>query len=377
VIENALARRRRKTVTTAALRQRAVAARGYILSHPFRPRRCRPYRHLIRQGLAIGVLLAVGLLVADQSLAGVRGTLDALGDAIAGAFPVPIIERAPQSTAEPVAPNAAPILDSIDRVTKNERLVVSGRLPSFARGGSPSIEIAVNGALAAAPAIDADGKFQATVTLANGSNTIVVTAVRGDERASALPRTILLDTVPPTLTVTRPADNATVDGPNVPVEGKTETGATVTVNGNGTNVTADGTFATTVAASLGPLTIDVVARDQAGNETKKTLHVNVQQSAQSGSLFVTVTLDRTTVRPGSTVTADIWVSDHGNPTMFASVTVTVGLNTVVRGTTDVSGHYRTTFTAPSVEGFVQVSAAVTADNNLSGRGGATLEVTKS
>src|SRR5205085_7263642 len=115
-------------------------------------------------------------------------------------------------------------------VTKSERLPVSGRLPSFALGGAPSVEIAVNGALAAVPAVDAAGRFQATVTLVNGSNAIVVTVVRGDERASALPRTVVLDTVPPTLTVTKPIEGATVDGPNVAVEGKTEIGSTVLVN---------------------------------------------------------------------------------------------------------------------------------------------------
>jgi uncharacterized protein YfaP (DUF2135 family) len=378
MIGNALARRRKRTVATVDLRDRALAARRYIAAHPLARGGRRRYRHFIRQGLAIGILLVLGVLVADQSVAGVRGTLDAFGDAIAKALPVPIIDRGPQATAEPVAPNAAPILDSIDRVTKDARLTVSGRLPSFARGGSPSVEIALNGALAAAPGVDADGKFQATVVLANGSNTIVVTVVRGDERASALPRTIVLDTVAPTLTLTKPADNATVDGPNVAVEGKTEAGASLTVNGNGASVSADGTFATTVPATLGSFAIDLVARDQAGNETKKTVRVTVQQSAQNPSLFVTVTLDRTSAKPGANVTADVFVSDHGNPSMFASVTVTVGLNTVVRGNTDVSGHYKTTFTAPSTEGFIQVSAAVTgADNTTSGRGGATLEVTKS
>lgn len=376
MIGNALARRRRKTLTTSSLRDRALAARRYIATHRYRPARRRAYGHFIRQAVAIAVLLAVGLLVADQSVAGVRGTLDALGDAVARALPAPIIERVAQPTAEPVAPNAAPILDSIDRVTKDPRLTVSGRVPSFALSGSPSIEIAVNGTLAAAPAVDANGKFQATVTLANGSNTIVVTAIRGGERASALPRTILVDTVAPTLTVTKPSDNAAVDGPNVAVEGRTEIGSTVTVNGNGTSVTADGTFATTVGAAIGPFTIDVVAKDQAGNETKRTLHVTVQQSTQTSSLFVTVTLDRTTAKVGSTVNADILVTDHGNPSVFASVTVTVGLNTVGRGTTDGFGHYRVFFTVPSTEGFVQVNAAATGTSSTNGRGSATLEVTK-
>jgi hypothetical protein len=376
MISNALARRRRRTVSTATLRERALSARRYIVTHRRSATAVRATRQLIRQAAAIGALLVVGLLIADQSVAGVRGTFDALGDAISRALPVPIIERAAQPTTEPVAPNAAPILDPITRVTKSDRLSVSGRLPSFARGGSPSIEIAVNGTLAAAPAVDGDGKFHATVTLANGSNTIVVTVIRGDERASALPRTVVLDTVPPALNVTKPADAATVDGPNVAVEGKTDVGSTISVNGVGTTVTPDGLFATSLPASLGPFTIDVIARDEAGNETKKTLQVTVQQSTQNASLFVTVTLDRTTARVGTTVNADIAVTDHGNPASFATVTVTVGLNTVGRGTTDATGRYHVSFNAPSTEGFVQVSAAVTGTNNTSGRGGAILEVTK-
>lgn len=349
-------------------------ARRYIVVH--RQFRRHPLHALgvAARWFATGLVLALGLMLAEQAYAGLTGAAISVGDQIEHLIPEPVIDNGTRPTPEPVAPNAAPVLDAIDKVTNNARLVVSGRLQSFTLGGptAPKVEIALNAALVASPALDQDGKFSATVNLASGTNTIVVTMVRGTERVAALPRSIVLDTTPPQLTVSKPVDGATVDAGSLTVSGSAEAGATVTVNGHSAVVSADGTFTDFVQVTAGPVTVDVVARDQAGNETKKTLHLSAQQTGDVTGIAVTVSLDHASVKAGTFVTADIYVTSYGVSVPNASVVVDVGLAQIAAGRTDGGGHYRVSFGAPSTEGFVQVIALV----NGTGRGSTSLEITK-
>src|SRR2546427_834080 len=81
------------------------------------------------------------------------------------------------------------------------------------------------------------------------------------------PGSKVLDRQPPTLAVTRPASGDSVEAPTVSVQGKAETGATISVNDRMVIPAPDGSFSDSFTASAGPLTITVVARDRAGNET--------------------------------------------------------------------------------------------------------------
>lgn len=376
-------RERRAPIRRAMMAARAAEARQYLRSHRVsrwrRPKRLRLVLQLALRGAGIGLLFGVALILAEVGLDAAGAAVAAVQDSIARLIPAAVLERDPRATAEPPAPNAAPVLDSFGSVTNNPRLVVSGRLPSFVLGAGerPRIEVLVNSALAASPALDAAGRFSATVALAPGQNVIVVAAVRGIERTPSSPRTIVLDTAPPPLSVTKPTDGATVEGPSVVVEGRSESGAHVTVNGHATTVAGDGAFSDTLPAPPGPLAIEVVARDAAGNGTKKTVKVTVQQPGQSIGLAVSVSLDRTSVKAGASVTADVVVTDQssGLRASNVAVAVTAGLSTVGSGQTDSSGRYRVTFAAPAVEGIVQILALATGTNS-SGRGATQLEVTK-
>lgn len=368
---------RREPVARLALRERAAVASEYVAGHRRRryPRRDRLARVMRYAGL--GLVLGLGLAVADVASAGIGASIAYVGDSLSHVLPVPIIERESRATVEPIAALSAPVLDAIDRVTKDPRLVVSGRVPGLvANATPPGIEIVVNGTLAASPALDTLGRFRATVGLKDGANVIEVAAVRGDARAVAATKSITLDTLPPALTVTKPTDGATVSGPTVQIEGKTELEATVTVNGHAATVAPDGGFVDQVEAVGNPLSIELVARDAAGNETKKTLTLTVQQPAQAVGFVTSVVLDRSTVKAGAAVGVDVFVTDRGAPAKDVLVTVTAGLTAVGVGRTDASGHLRLTFTAPSTEGFVQVVALATANGTV-GRGSATLQVTKS
>jgi hypothetical protein len=81
------------------------------------------------------------------------------------------------------------------------------------------------------------------------------------------------DTVPPELVVSRPS----VTGPIVMVQGKTEPGATVTVNGEPADSDSSGAFKKIISINKeGLATVEVKAVDGAGNETVRRESVVIQ-----------------------------------------------------------------------------------------------------
>lgn len=372
--------RRRTAIRSRDLRARAETASRYVRAH----RRPRPRRRLafgaLLRAAALGVMLGLAIVLLEQGAATagtvVAGVVDSISRVTA---PAPVVDRGTRT--QPVAENpaAAPIVDALEPFTRESRLVVSGRLPSYllTSGERPRVEISVNGMLAASPATDERGRFSATVALAPGPNVVSAATVRVGDRVEGRPQRVVLDTVAPPLVVGLPADDASLEGPTVRVEGRTEAGASVVVNGHAVTVAADGGFEDILPAQAGPLAIEVVARDAAGNETKRRFSVTVKESATAtgATLAVVVTLDRARVPAGQDVAAEIAVSDRNGPLRDATVTVSVELSVLASGRTDVAGRFRVSFKAPATEGVVQV-VALAAAQGASGRGAAQLEVTK-
>ena len=121
-----------------------------------------------------------------------------------------------------------------------------------------------------------DGSFSAEVTI-NGNST-VISIVAEDLAGNTTTKTISvsLDTTPPELTVTNPVPFQEIHKLPVVVKGKTETDATVTVNGNVVDVNSeDGSFSYALESlPEGAMSvITVIAKDPAGNETKKMINV--------------------------------------------------------------------------------------------------------
>jgi hypothetical protein len=113
-------------------------------------------------------------------------------------------------------------------------------------------------------AVDADGRFTATVTLKDGANKIDVYGVDGvgNERHIALMLT--LDRTAPWVRLISPSGDVVTDK-DLRVEGFVELGAKVFVNEREVD-TSFGHFATTVSATEGPFNLHIVAMDGAGNE---------------------------------------------------------------------------------------------------------------
>jgi len=176
-----------------------------------------------------------------------------------------------------------------------------------------------------------------------------VTLLSGRDVIARSAYTVTLDRQPPTLEVIGPTNGATVDGPNVIVQGKAEVGATVTVNGRTSVAGQDGSFSESFTAPPGPVEITVVARDRAGNETTAKSSVTLR-APTTAATAVSVSLERARVRPGETVVALIRVTENGRPRPATRVTLAVGLVTIGSFSTDGLGFARFGFAAPPNEG---------------------------
>jgi hypothetical protein len=239
---------------------------------------------------------------------------------------------------------AEPIVNGLPDFTRDAELQLSGRVPSFALAPGRSVEVVLNAAVIANAALDDTGTFAATLTLRDGANAIGVSLLSEKDVIARSAYTVILDRQPPTLEVLGPVSGSIVDGPNVTVQGKTEVGASVTVNGRTIVPGQDGSFSESFTPEVGPVAITVVARDRAGNET--TEKSNVTLRAPTAPAVVTVTLDRARVRPAEIVGAQVRVTENGRPRIGTLATVLVGDYTIGNVTTDAFGNARITFAAP-------------------------------
>ena len=78
------------------------------------------------------------------------------------------------------------------------------------------------------------------------------------------------DITPPTLTVDQPSDGSTVEVPTVTVQGTTEPGTTLSVNGILAGVRSDGYFSCNISLFEGMNTIVVTSTDDSGNSKVET-----------------------------------------------------------------------------------------------------------
>lgn len=147
--------------------------------------------------------------------------------------------------------------------------------------------------------------------LADGTHTIKVDALDYDGNAADQKSVkFKIDTVPPTLSVSSPADKLVTNKATVTVSGVTNdvtsSPVTVTVNGDKVTVNNDGTFSTTVTLTTGNNTITVVAKDSAGKTTTITRTVKYDPNPPK---ITGVTITPNPVNTGKTFTISVTISD--------------------------------------------------------------------
>jgi hypothetical protein len=199
----------------------------------------------------------------------------------------------------------------------------------------------------------ADGRFEADVTLEDGENEIVVVAVDSTAKQAAASVGVILDTIPPALSLETPAAGQVTNQPEIRVAGSAadERGiAGLEINGLAAPV-ADGRFAAFVPLVEGANAILVRAVDQAGNPrelsvavTRFTLPSVTITSPADLSYLAATTVDVSGVVNGPVTAVEVnGVSAQVGGTSFTASDVPLieGGNVLTAAATDATGHVGT------------------------------------
>jgi len=196
----------------------------------------------------------------------------------------------------------------------------------------------------------------------------VATDTAGFQGTVSEPYILFVDKTPPSLSILSPDQGTTFTENPVVIQGETESGASVTVDGKTVGVDDSGMFQRSVTLSEGTDTVSVIARDSAGN-TEEIAHIlrldttppfititNPPDSLITQSINVTVS---GTTEVGSSLTiqsSPVTVEPDGS--FSSGVSLDFGWNTITVAAEDVVG-WRTT-----IQRTVIVDAQPTTPSNL-------------
>ncbi len=198
------------------------------------------------------------------------------------------------------------------------------------------------------PATITAGTFRfAGLALAEGTNQVTVTAddAAGNRRSLAL--SLVLDTSPPVITITAPADGAVIGAATVQVSGTVQDPqlAEVTVAGRAAALSGSAFQSQATLAQEGPNVLTVVAVDRAGNRSETA--VTVDRDTTAPTLVVS--------EPGpSAVLGDGAVAVRGTATDAHPVTVTIDGRPVATG---AEGSFETVLQLPEGRHSLRVEAS--------------------
>ncbi|MBU2544054.1 cadherin-like beta sandwich domain-containing protein, partial [Patescibacteria group bacterium] len=140
----------------------------------------------------------------------------------------------------------------------------------------------VNDGEAKKVSIAKDGSFSiSSVKMDEGANTVSAKQIDANGNISDLSDVlpIRIKRTPPSLEVSSPSDNSTVEGDTgrVTVSGKTEEDVAVTINGRLAVVAIDGSFHYDFPLAEGDNTLTIKATDPASNQTTIERHVTYKK----------------------------------------------------------------------------------------------------
>ena len=235
-------------------------------------------------------------------------------------------------------------------ITAQASLTVSGTVEDSISGVA---SVLVNGQSAEL----SGGTFSLAVTLSESENEITVTATNGAGLSTTISRSVILDTVPPVLTVESPTGGEITTNPSFTLSG-TASDATsgissVTINGEAVDLTG-GAFSKSVSLLEGTNQFVFVATDNAGLQT--TVTRSVMLDTVDPALSVTSPPDDLmTNNPTLTISGTAsdaasglaTVTINGSPVTVTegafshAVTLTEGTNDFTIVATDAVGHTST------------------------------------
>jgi hypothetical protein len=170
-------------------------------------------------------------------------------------------------------PPAPPHFNTLPEATNKSTLEINGN----SEPGS-TVKISLNNDNSEVVA-GSEGNFILNVKLDDGENTLFAYAVdqAGNESQKTATYRIILDKQNPEIEITKPQDGASFSGSKqrqITIEGKTEVGASISINDRFVLVEDDGSFTFYTTLTEGNNNFDIKSKDAAGNESEKSLTVN-------------------------------------------------------------------------------------------------------
>lgn len=175
---------------------------------------------------------------------------------------------------------APPILNNLPKAVKAEEITIEG----YAIPGT-TVVIYLNGPKHSENLVDAEGKFRVeNLKLIEGNNTIFGRVIDNENNESEKSETvrIVYDKKSPKLEITTPSDGDVIKNLNkrVRIMGTVNEKATITINERFVVQKADNSFDYYLGVSEGNVEIEVVATDEAGNESKEELVIQYVEDAE-------------------------------------------------------------------------------------------------
>jgi PKD repeat protein len=198
-----------------------------------------------------------------------------------------------------------------------------------------------------------DGSFSAPVSLLEGSNVVVAVATDDTGKQGTASITLNLDSTPPRLEMTAPAQSQLVNQSTVRVEGSaTDESGVAQVEVNGSTVALSGSqFVEDTPVAEGDNAIVVRATDAAGNVAEETIHVvgfslpDVEITDPQPLAYLaatTVDVIGTVSPPDAAVSVNGVVAEVAGGTFVAhDVPLTEGGSVLTATVTDAAGHEST------------------------------------
>ena len=165
------------------------------------------------------------------------------------------------TTLDTIAP-ALTLSSPVSGATNNATVTVSGTTELGAT-------VTINGTSVPVSA----GAFEWMDELDDGTYTFTVVANDSAGNWQSEVRSVTIDTTAPALAITSPANNAATASPSILVEGTTEPGAYIVVNGVVVSLSPSGGWSLQVGLADGANTVKATAWDAAGNSATKSITV--------------------------------------------------------------------------------------------------------
>lgn len=176
------------------------------------------------------------------------------------------------NTTQDVSYIAPPDLNPVVSATNSASIEISGT----SSVNDATIKLYVNDTLADSQEVTSKNEFTfKNVILEEGANEIKAKTVTKNKKESSFSsaQTVTYASKPPELTIDYPADGQSYKNDQQTVRGKTQPGASVTVNGFRAIVDSNGGFSYDIKLQQGGNSIKVVTIDTAGNKTEKEINV--------------------------------------------------------------------------------------------------------